>query len=111
MLWRYFSAFLGDEPGIAVIHFARDRIDHIPDEGSVWARSKRDPWGGCRVRHPHVAVVDRSPSESMNHQSGSVLEQALGQLTDRNRKMLPGADQGPRTSCVHDLDLILLCKI
>ena len=38
---------------------------------------------------------------------GSILEQTLGQLTDRNRKMLPGTDQVDELH-VHDPTLFFL---
>jgi hypothetical protein len=107
-----FLRFLGDEPRIAIVHFTRDRIDDIADEAQGGHGAKRIHAGGCRVRHEqHVAVVDRPPASNRRSvEPGPVLEQAFRQLTDRNRKMLPGADQVDELH-VHDLDLILLCKI
>jgi len=107
-----FLRLLGDVSRIAIVHFTRDRIDDIADEAQGGHRTKRIHAGGCRVRHEqHVAVVDGSPAANRRPvEPGAVLEQAFRQFTHGNRKMLPGADQVHKLH-VHDLDLILLCKI
>ena len=85
--------FLGDAAGIAIVDFARDRVDHVAREAKRRILRKGiDECRGAVRNHQHVRCVDDSPAPDRGAvKAEAFLEYFFGQLIHGNRKVLPGA--------------------
>ena len=84
-----------DRTRIEPVTFFRDRIDCICEQTKRSVFGKRIDPESRWIRHEqHVRFMDRRPASKRGSvKSKSVLKAVLGQLTDRECKMMPGTDK------------------
>ncbi len=101
--------FFGDAARVAIVRFARDRIDDGANEAEGRLGVKDiDPGRAGIGDDEHVAGVDRAPAAD----AGAVEAEALGEnllavLGEGGGEMLPGARQIGELE-VHEFDLVVL---
>ena len=98
---------LGDEPRVAGVRLAADRVHDVADQEKRLMGKNRVDRRRVGVRHEeHVALVDRLESaDARAVKSEAVLEAVDLQLADGQAEMLPGAGKVDETH-VDDLDAL-----
>ena len=101
-----------DVARVARVVLLGERIDDVADEAQGGKRRERIHHRGGRIRHhEHVRGVDRLPAADRRAvEAESFLEHFLGQLTGRNREVLPESQQVEELQ-VRGLDLVVLREL